>query len=68
MNTWHSKMMRAEGSTTPLSLPLPATLNQLRRDICAGLQSGSAGEIDIEAIKRRGRARLAAALPDDGGL
>ena len=68
MNTWHSKMTRVEGSATPLSLPLPATFDQLRQDICAGLQSGSAGELDIEAIKRRGRARLAAALADGGGL
>ena len=32
---------------------------QLRRDIQAGLESGSAGELDIETIKRKGRARLA---------
>ena len=38
-----------------------ATLEQLRHDIQEGLQSGSAGEFDIEAIKRRGRERLAAA-------
>ena len=38
-----------------------ATLEQLRGDIQQGLQSGSAGELDIEAIKRRGRERLAAA-------
>jgi antitoxin ParD1/3/4 len=37
------------------------TLEQLRHDIQEGLQSGSAGELDIEAIKRRGRERLAAA-------
>ena len=38
-----------------------ATLEQLRHDIQEGLQSGPAGELDIEAIKRRGRERLAAA-------
>lgn len=38
-----------------------AALTQLRQDIQAGLDSGSAGELDIEAIKRRGRERLAAA-------
>jgi antitoxin ParD1/3/4 len=38
-----------------------ATLEQLRHDIHEGLQSGGAGELDIEAIKRRGRERLAAA-------
>ena len=32
---------------------------QLRRDIQAGLESGSAGELDIETIKRKARARLA---------
>ena len=37
------------------------TLEQLRHDIQEGLQSGSAGELHIEAIKRRGRERLAAA-------
>ena len=38
-----------------------ATLEQLRHDIHEGLQSGVAGELDVEAIKRRGRERLAAA-------
>jgi antitoxin ParD1/3/4 len=33
-------------------------LEQLRRDVKAGVDSGSAGELDIAAIKRRGRARL----------
>ena len=37
-----------------------ATLNQLREDIQAGLDSGPAGELDVEDIKRRGRERLAA--------
>lgn len=36
-----------------------AALSQLRQDIHEGLQSGSAGELDIEAVKRRGRERLA---------
>ena len=34
---------------------------QLRRDIQAGLESGAAGELDVETIKRKGRARLAKA-------
>ena len=38
-----------------------AALEQLRQEIQVGLQSGSAGEFDIEDIKRRGRARLAEA-------
>ncbi|GEM_PF-2224474 len=38
---------------------LAATLAQLRQDIQDGLASGSAGELDAEAIKRRGRERLA---------
>jgi antitoxin ParD1/3/4 len=38
-----------------------AKLAQLRQDIQEGLQSGSAGELDVQAIKRRGRERLAAA-------
>ena len=38
-----------------------ATLSQLRQDIQEGLQSGPAGELDIENIKLRGRVRLAAA-------
>jgi antitoxin ParD1/3/4 len=38
-----------------------AALTQLRQDIQAGLDSGPAGELDIEAIKKRGRERLAAA-------
>ncbi|MBU3656319.1 MAG: type II toxin-antitoxin system ParD family antitoxin [Alphaproteobacteria bacterium] len=33
-------------------------LAQLRQDIQEGLDSGSAGELDIETIKKRGRARL----------
>lgn len=37
-----------------------AGLKQLRQDIQDGLQSGTAGELDINAIKRRGRERLAA--------
>jgi antitoxin ParD1/3/4 len=37
-----------------------AKLAQLRQDIQEGLQSGSAGELDVQAIKRRGRERLAA--------
>lgn len=38
-----------------------AKLAQLRRDIHDGLNSGSAGTLDVEAVKRRGRARLEAA-------
>lgn len=38
-----------------------ATLSQLRQDIQEGLQSGPAGELDIENIKLRGRVMLAAA-------
>ena len=34
-------------------------LEQLRADIRAGLDSGSAGKLDVAAIKRRGRERLA---------
>lgn len=37
-----------------------ATLGQLQQDIQEGLASGPAGELDAEAIKRRGRERLAA--------
>lgn len=37
-----------------------ATLAQLRQDIQDGLDSGPAGDLDAEAIKRRGRERLAA--------
>ena len=33
-------------------------LEQLRADIRAGMESGSAGELDVAAIKRRGRERL----------
>jgi len=33
-------------------------LDQLRADIQAGIASGDAGTLDVEAIKRRGRARL----------
>jgi antitoxin ParD1/3/4 len=40
-----------------------AALNQLRQDIQEGLDSGPAGELDVEAIKRRGRERLAARKP-----
>ena len=38
-----------------------ATLSQLRQEIQEGLQSGPAGELDIENIKLRGRVMLAAA-------
>jgi len=38
-----------------------AKLAQLRQDIQEGLRSGSAGELDVQAVKRRGRERLAAA-------
>jgi antitoxin ParD1/3/4 len=38
-----------------------AALQQLKQDIQDGINSGSAGELDVEAIKRRGRERLAAA-------
>jgi antitoxin ParD1/3/4 len=38
-----------------------AKLGQLRRDIQEGLESGPAGRLDVDAIKRRGRARLDAA-------
>ena len=38
-----------------------AALGQLRQDIQAGIDSGPAGELDMEDIKRRGRERLAAA-------
>ena len=34
-------------------------LERLRADIRAGIESGSAGELDVAAIKRRGRERLA---------
>lgn len=37
-----------------------ATLSQLRRDIQEGLDSGPAGELDVEDVKRRGRELLAA--------
>ena len=33
-------------------------LQQLRRDIREGLESGTAGELDMAAIQRRGRARM----------
>lgn len=33
-------------------------LEQLRRDIREGIESGSAGELDMEVIKKRGRERL----------
>ena len=36
-----------------------ARLGQLRRDIQAGIESGSAGDLDIADIKRRGRSPLA---------
>lgn len=39
---------------------LAGTLAQLRQDIQDGLASGRVGELDAEAIKRRGRERLAA--------
>lgn len=35
-----------------------AKLEQLRRDIREGLDSGLAGNLDIEAIKQRGRERI----------
>jgi antitoxin ParD1/3/4 len=38
-----------------------AKLEKLRADIQAGLDSGSAGSLDINAVKQRGRARLGAA-------
>jgi antitoxin ParD1/3/4 len=38
-----------------------AKLAQLRHDIQDGLNSGSAGQLDVGAIKRRGRARVDAA-------
>jgi len=34
-------------------------LEQLRRDIQEGIDSGPAGELDIEEVKRRGRELLA---------
>jgi len=34
-------------------------LDQLRRDVQAGIDSGDAGTLDAGEIKRRGRARLA---------
>jgi antitoxin ParD1/3/4 len=37
-----------------------AALRQLRQDIQEGLDSGPAGELDVDAIKKRGRERLAA--------
>lgn len=36
-----------------------AKLEQLRKEIKAGIDSGCAGELNIGEIKRRGRARLA---------
>jgi len=39
-------------------------LKQLRADIQAGITSGDAGTLDVDKIKRRGRARLADALRD----
>jgi antitoxin ParD1/3/4 len=36
-----------------------ARLEWLRRELQAGIDSGDAGELDIEDIKRRGRERLA---------
>lgn len=39
-------------------------LDQLRRDIQAGISSGDAGTLDAEEIKRRGRASHRAALRD----
>jgi antitoxin ParD1/3/4 len=38
-------------------------LEQLRQDIQEGLDSGSAGELDVETIKRRGHAKLNAQNP-----
>jgi antitoxin ParD1/3/4 len=41
---------------------LPAIkLQQLRADIQAGIESGCAGELDVAAMKRKGRERLAKA-------
>jgi hypothetical protein len=40
---------------------MTAGKGQLQRDIQEGLDSGSAGKLDVEVIKRRGRARLDAA-------
>ena len=37
-----------------------ASLAQLREDLREGLDSGSAGALDVNAIKQRGRERLAA--------
>jgi len=37
-----------------------AKLEALRRDIREGLESGDAGELDVDLIKRRGRERLLA--------
>ena len=37
-----------------------ARLDALRQDIRAGLDSADAGDLDADAIKQRGRARLAA--------
>ena len=34
-----------------------AALSRLREDVLEGLQSDPAGELDIEAVKRRGRER-----------
>jgi antitoxin ParD1/3/4 len=36
-----------------------AKLDWLRRELQAGVDSGDAGELDMQAIKRRGRERLA---------
>lgn len=61
-----------KNSTKDITVPLPhqaeghldrlrtASIERLRQDIQAGLDSGPADELDIEEIKRRGRERLAA--------
>jgi antitoxin ParD1/3/4 len=36
-----------------------AKLDWLRRELQAGIDSGDAGELDMQAIKQRGRERLA---------
>ena len=38
-------------------------LERLRRDIRAGADSGSAGDLDVAEIKRRGRAKLTQTKP-----
>lgn len=38
-------------------------LEQLRKEIKAGIDSGSGGELNVREVKRRGRARLAQHKP-----